>query len=89
MSVPDLPTHTATPRPYPTNSRRHVHRTGEPMNLIIPAAVHGCRAVTFDWDGTLADTHQRNYQVLCDDLAPHEISIDPGARPGSPPWSAC
>lgn len=46
------------------------------MNLIISAALHGCRAVLFDWDGTLADTHERNYRSLCDALAPHQVTID-------------
>jgi HAD superfamily hydrolase (TIGR01509 family) len=48
------------------------------MNLIAAAALAGCRAVVFDWDGTLADTHQRNYRALLDALAPYEITVDPG-----------
>ncbi len=47
------------------------------MNLIISAALHGRRAVIFDWDGTLADTHERNYRALCDALAAHNVTVAP------------
>jgi beta-phosphoglucomutase-like phosphatase (HAD superfamily) len=46
------------------------------MNLT--AALHACRAVLFDWDGTLADTHERNYRALVDALAPYEVTVEPG-----------
>lgn len=45
------------------------------MNLIISAALHGRRAAIFDWDGTVADTRERNYRSLCDALAPHDVTV--------------
>ncbi|MGH4013760.1 MAG: HAD family hydrolase [Pseudonocardiaceae bacterium] len=47
------------------------------MDLIIHIALTDRRAVIFDWDGTLADTRDRNYRSLCAALAPHNITVDP------------
>jgi beta-phosphoglucomutase-like phosphatase (HAD superfamily) len=43
---------------------------------IIRTALKGRRAVILDWDGTLADTQDRNYHALSAALAPHHITID-------------
>lgn len=43
---------------------------------ILHTALTGCRAVILDWDGTLADTRDRNYQALCAALAPHRATVD-------------
>src|SRR6266545_4988044 len=43
---------------------------------IVDDALQGARAVIFDWDGTLADTQERNYQALSAAVAPHQITID-------------
>ncbi|MGH3548172.1 MAG: HAD family hydrolase [Pseudonocardiaceae bacterium] len=43
---------------------------------IIHTALTGSRAVIFDWDGTLADTQDHNYQALSAALAPHHATID-------------
>lgn len=47
------------------------------MNPINPAALLDYRAIIFDWDGTLADTRERNYQALCDALAPYHVTVTP------------
>lgn len=47
------------------------------MNPIISAALRSRRAVIFDWDGTLANTHERNFRSLCDALDPHNVTVDP------------
>lgn len=47
------------------------------MKLSISAVLNGCRAIVFDWDGTLADTNERNYRALCDALAPHQVIVEP------------
>jgi beta-phosphoglucomutase-like phosphatase (HAD superfamily) len=46
------------------------------MSPIISAALHGRPAVIFDWHGTLADTHERSYRLLCDALNPHSVTVD-------------
>jgi hypothetical protein len=33
------------------------------------------RAVLLDWDGTLADTRERNYRSLRDALAPYQVTV--------------
>ncbi|MGH3669826.1 MAG: HAD family hydrolase [Pseudonocardiaceae bacterium] len=43
---------------------------------IIPTALTGRRAVILDWDGTLADTQDRNYQALSAALAAHRVAIN-------------
>lgn len=43
---------------------------------IIYTALIGRRAVILDWDGTLADTQDRNYHALCAALAPHNATVD-------------
>lgn len=43
---------------------------------VIHTALTGRRAVILDWDGTLADTQDRNYQALCAALAPHHATVD-------------
>jgi beta-phosphoglucomutase-like phosphatase (HAD superfamily) len=43
---------------------------------IIHTALTGCQAVILDWDGTLADTQDRNYQALSAALAAHRVTID-------------
>ncbi len=43
---------------------------------IVFDALTDCLALVFDWDGTLADTHDRNYRSLCAALAPHHVTID-------------
>ncbi len=42
----------------------------------IHTALTDRRAVIVDWDGTLADTQDRNYQTLCAALAPHHVTVD-------------
>lgn len=39
-------------------------------------ALRGSHGVIFDWDGTLADTQDRNYQALCAALTPYRITVD-------------
>src|SRR5262245_40004399 len=45
-------------------------------DTIVDDALQGARAAIFDWDGTLADTQERNYQALSAAVAPHQITID-------------
>lgn len=45
-----------------------------PDELLTRIASHS--AVLFDWDGTLADTHQAHYRALHDAMAPFQIPVD-------------
>src|SRR5262245_6279294 len=46
------------------------------IDAIVADALRGTAAVIFDWDGTLADTQDRNYQALSTALPPHHVTVD-------------
>ncbi|MEU7631806.1 HAD family phosphatase [Nocardia sp. NPDC049220] len=42
----------------------------------IVGVLTGRKAVILDWDGTIVDNQSRNYQVVCDALAPYQVTIE-------------